>query len=427
MTEELQSGPAGESKGPDRDVMRLKSLKLLNTLFIASLIISGWGKIDIDLSNFITLSIGGTTRAVFYLIFALYVAVRIYRGEVKGLAFLKDPLTILGIIAVISTAVSAKGDFFTFTCTFLPAIMGYYIASYLLEKGCCRDLLLKVLVAFTVLVVIRGFCEAKSNFFTNPTIMSTSSEHHTVVSMMIISVLPLSIAFLIPREGRKWYSVAALCILLLGLMVSNSRVGWFSFFMVMLYMALSIRLRSVKITLLVAMSISVAAFLIFFPHLHKRFLTLFNVVADPDFMARFDVWRYTLMMIRDHFLLGIGYSTDSFMLQGLKYLPAFQYKHPHNIFLAIFVFTGIAGYSVFMWIIWRVAESFQMISGKLKDRDAVIVIALKGGLLGFIMVNMLDNVFTSERALLLLFLLMAYIFFLRDSYDCGKPDCLRQG
>lgn len=401
-----------------------KSLDILYIVFIGALLVAGWGKIDIDLASTVSLSIGGSTRALFYIVFVLYLIIRMIRRDLRKVCFIRDPLTIFGLCCITSTWLSSPDDFYTFSSTFLPAILAYFVIRYLLQNmsKASVERYLKSIIFFALLVLLRAFADAKGNYFINPTIMSTTSEHHTIVAMITLSVFPLCVGFLSIEKKKKLPYIFALFVMLMGMILCNSRIGWFTFFVLVLYLILLMKSSNVRYTLLAFIVVGFVSFLFLFPHLHKRFLSLFNLIEDRDFQLRMQVWSYTLAIIREHFIIGIGFSVDQFKSVGALYIKDFAFHHPHNFILAVLVYTGIIGFSVFLWIMVKIVRDLVILTRVLDNAMKIYIQALKVSFLGFFLMNMVDNVFTSPRASLLFFVLMACLFFMRESYDNSKYD-----
>jgi O-antigen ligase len=393
-----------------RDPLGTSLLRLLKGFFIAALLVVGWGKISIELASPIGLSLGGTTRGLVYLVFSFYVFTRLVRKDFNGFPSLKDPLALYGVLCVFSLFWALKKDFSLFLDNYLPALLSYFMLRYLLENSSLADsiLYLRMLVLFAVLIVLRGPADVGGNFYRNPTVMSTSSEHHTIVAMIVLMGIPLAVSLLV--KEKPWLYGAALAVMLCGLILANSRIGWFSFFFLFLYLIFAIKPGGIRILLIVAVAGAFALFLFFFPHLHHRFASLFNLMADSDFIARLEIWHYSFLMIKEHPLGGIGFSIPTFIEEGLLYKEGFSFQHPHNGMLTVLVFTGFAGLSLSFWIIGKALRRLFFLARSADPELKPFIIALTGSFLSLSLMNLADSLFNSSRALLMAFLLLAFLF-----------------
>jgi O-antigen ligase len=397
-------------------------LNLFKYLFIAALVVVGWGKIDIEIASCIRLSFGGTTRGVVYILFFIYMIIRVMRKDLKGFSSLKDPLALYGLWCALSILWSRGRDFSLFFDNYLPALLCYCMLRYLLENSSGTELFLylKILVLFAVLIVIRGPADVGGNFLHNPTVMSTTSEHHTIVAMILLMGIPLASAFLLTEEKGRWLYGGALAVMLCGLILANSRIGWFSFFFLFLFLLWAMKPGGIRVMLLTFLASFLVLFLLFFPNLHQRFMSLFNLMADYDFMARLEIWHYSFIMMREHLLGGIGFSLTAFIEEGLRLKQGFAYHHPHNGMLTVLVFTGSIGLVMSLWIISRALRALLFLSLHADSAAKPYIIAIAGSFLSLAIMNCADTLFNSPRALLVAFLLLAYLFTLREFQ--GRAD-----
>jgi len=376
----------------------------------------GWGRIELELASPVVISLGGTSRALIFIVFAAYLAVRARKADIKGLPSLADPLTLFCAFCALSVITGAGGEFSLFAMNLLPALLAYYIIRYLLSGMPFESHMryMRVLVIFVVLIVVRGFADVKTNFFVNPTIMSTSAEHHTLVAMMLMAGLPLALALFFFNGRKDWCAIPLLAVMTVGMIVANSRIGWLALMAVALYLFLSMKERSSRAAILSIVAVMAILFFFFFPHLHRRFLTLFNMMADSDFVARLEIWHLSLLMAWKHLFLGIGFSEKQYMAEGALLKQGFSCHHPHNLLLAIPVYTGLPGLALFGWLLYRIIAALREL-GKSPERQVqVMTMALKASFLSLFIVNMADSMFNSPRPTLMSFLLMGILFSLSE-------------
>ncbi|MDQ7824286.1 MAG: O-antigen ligase family protein [Candidatus Eremiobacteraeota bacterium] len=386
-------------------------IPLLSGLFVASLIIIAWGKIQIELAYHISLSIGGKTKCLIFGLFALYLITRLLRRDFQGARSLSDPLTVFTLFCTASLLWATRPDLVFLTDNLLPALLGYYMLRYLLEKGRGDGIeYLRVLVLFVVLLILRGPADATGNFLTDPTVMSTASEHHTITAMIILAVMPVTFALLVMDRSRQWWYRSALVVMFLGMILANSRIGWFTLFPLLLFLLWAFPSRPLQLFCGGLFAFAVLAFLVMFPHLHGRFMTLFNIGHDNDFLLRIQCWQCTFQMIRDHLLLGVGFSVNTFMEHGEKIVPGFMYGHAHNLFLTVLVLTGLVGLALLLWIMVKIARGLIFFKRHAGEAFAPLAAGLGGSFLALFLMNLPDVLLNSCRATLVASLLMAFLF-----------------
>lgn len=69
--------------------------------------------------------------------------------------------------------------------------------------------------------------------------------------------------------------------------------------------------------------------------------SVFNMESDNRFIGRIDTWEIAINMIKKHPIIGYGVGSAGDTLA--YYSVAFQYVTPHNMFIKLFVETGIIG------------------------------------------------------------------------------------
>ena len=111
-------------------------------------------------------------------------------------------------------------------------------------------------------------------------------------------------------------------------------------------------------------------------------LPLISLVINPwalarnSFTSRLMIWRSALLIARDHWFLGIGAGTfqQSYLAYQKNFPPYLEWAvpHPHNIFLATWLYAGILGLIGFFILL----ISFFRESSKNKNPTALIATGL---------------------------------------------------
>lgn len=134
-------------------------------------------------------------------------------------------------------------------------------------------------------------------------------------------------------------------------------------------------------------------------------------MKDSSTSYRVYIWFGTLAMIKDFWASGIGPGTEAFK----SVYPFYSYSgivapHSHNMFLQIFVESGIVGIGVFLAVLFmfmkKMVTGYQATSGKGSKLGAMIV-AIAAGVVGFAVQGMFDNCFYNYRVFLIFWYVIA--------------------
>lgn len=121
----------------------------------------------------------------------------------------------------------------------------------------------------------------------------------------------------------------------------------------------------------------------------ERFQSTFDVSAGSTGFFRLSLWESSLLILRDHWLLGIG--LDNFLYQYRTYyiLPAAwaepNLSHPHNILLDFGTRLGIGGIVIIIWLqiaFWRTAWRMP---------QNPLILGIMGSLSVFLLHGLVDN------------------------------------
>jgi len=235
--------------------------------------------------------------------------------------------------------------------------------------------------------------------------MHSTEEHHTIIAMMIIVALPLALALLQKGTLPRPFYYGLIALLLVGLFLSSSRIGWIAFALIVLLSLWKFRDTKIRAAILAVPVVLFLIMLILMPHYRDRFFSLGSLGGDRETGTRLQNWTMCARLIGEHPWAGIGFSNREYYRAAREKDSHFQYEHPHNLVLQVAVSMGIPGICLFILVAWSVLKAF--LAGKGKElpavRDALFI-----SLCGFTVMNMADNIFNSQKALLLFFLLLAY-------------------
>lgn len=386
-------------------------MKVFETLFLLCLLLINWGKVTIHLSSNVLFSLGGSTWAPIFLIFVIFVSLKCVRKDYTFFISMKSPLFIFTLYCLLSVTWCNGRDLTFFIQYLLPSFLIFVMARSLLEEqpGFLSERLLPVMLIGPIIIVARGLIDSSGHLLTMGE-LDTPFEHHTLISMNFLFLVPLVIGRILLEEKRRILYATYLVLMILGVVICGSRVGLAGLFLVLLYVALSFANRQVKIIAAAALAVSVL-FLFSFPQTHQRFVGLLSLGNDPYLITRTRIWDMTMSFTYEHILFGIGFSRKAFLaLGGARFGDvAFFYEHPHNLYLQILSLLGIAGFAIFIWLCIDIGKKIFAICKSQDNAKIVMGRALSASFIGFLFTNLVEGSLNSCRMMMNLFIVLAML------------------
>jgi putative inorganic carbon (HCO3(-)) transporter len=180
----------------------------------------------------------------------------------------------------------------------------------------------------------------------------------------LIGVIPLCLSLLIMRrDWRRPLLALTLVSSLLALLWTYSRgayIGFFAsiliFFLLLLHLAwhkgktkARLAITLFLLTFILLSSLTVIAS----PTLRGRVKTIFSIWGHTSNVTRFTIWKSSLQMFKDNWLIGIGPGNDTFRRVYAFYMrPRFNSLASYNIFLQVAIENGILGLIVFLAMLY---------------------------------------------------------------------------
>ena len=166
------------------------------------------------------------------------------------------------------------------------------------------------------------------------------------------AVLVLAAGILWPVDRwRRWLHSLALLPILGCLLLTFSRGA-----LLLALPATSLFLGALRgrRMLFLAMALLAIALLVLLPFIRtERFASLWNTQSGTTFF-RFQLWRSTWNLIREHPLTGVGLDNFLYQYRTRYVLPAawqeLNLSHPHNLMLDFWVRLGVLGVAVLVWL-----------------------------------------------------------------------------
>ena len=108
---------------------------------------------------------------------------------------------------------------------------------------------------------------------------------------------------------------------------------------------------------------------------------------EGSILIRVDLWKESLMIIRDYPLTGCGLNTYSIVARRYKTFEGGGI-YPHNSFLQMAAETGLLGLTAFLWILFIF---FKMGVQRLNKKNNTLMLGLLAGILAFLVHSFFDT------------------------------------
>lgn len=224
------------------------------------------------------------------------------------------------------------------------------------------------LILYTIsLFSLICFINSVSNLFGKINIFFENPILQGIVSGIgvIIAIYYLLISF-------KWPALILLAVNIGGIYISGSKASFLGTSLIVILLILIKKKWLVPVVLILI----ILTFLIPNP---IRNMFYFSLKHDPYAFNRFDIWKMSLEIFRDHFYTGVG--LDNFSEISKKYNfkqkkgPAHYFKiprSPHNDYLKILAETGLAGLFLVVFLIFSVFR--KIFSSSLFNLSKVLIL-----------------------------------------------------
>ncbi len=257
-------------------------------------------------------------------------------------------------------------------------------------------------IAFTDLEINEGL----------PGRVFSTMENPNNLAEVLTLLLPLCIALILNLKKVR-YQLLLSCMLLPALYVlllTGSRSGWGAFAVAVFVCAL---LKDKRL-LLAFIFCAVLAFISLptvSPSTYKRVRTIFNK-EDNSKKYRNIIYKTTKAMIRENYFLGIGQGVTNFTRNIANHYD-FGPKppvHSHNIYLQIWLESGVIALALFiLYILNLMARAIYLRIKTTNEKQANILIALLSGIVGILVIGIVDYIWFYPRIMILFFSICALL------------------
>lgn len=221
-------------------------------------------------------------------------------------------------------------------------------------------------------------------------------ENPNVLGEYLILLIPICGAMIYGSQRllARFYYFSVMCCAGLCLIFTQSRGCWVGLILAAVVFAFLVDKKLVALGIIALMF----APMILPDSIMNRFLSIGNL-SDSSTSYRVNIWHGSIAIIKDYWWMGIGLGQEAFN----KVYPFYSYNaavalHSHNLYLQIFVETGICGILTFIYTMIISLKKILVgyIFGK-KNVYSLICAAAIAGILGFLLQGMFDYVWYNYR------------------------------
>jgi len=139
----------------------------------------------------------------------------------------------------------------------------------------------------------------------------------------------------------------------------------------------------------------------------QRFASITNL-SDSSTSYRIYIWQATLRILKDFWISGLGQGIDAYNVVYPYYaFSDVTAPHSHNLFLQVFVETGIFGLLVFLVLLLTFFRSLMRLYAKTRNKKTrAFLAAFTAAAVAFLIQGMFDYVFYNYRVMLTFFIFM---------------------
>ncbi|HSH35941.1 O-antigen ligase family protein [Schnuerera sp.] len=309
-------------------------------------------------------------------------------------------LTSIGFVFVIVNSIKTKKDFnilvvFLVISATLVAIYGFY--------------------QFKVGVELEDkWVDAVNNPDVKTRIYSVFGNPNIFAEYLIMIIpISLSLFWFSKKIHKKAIFLITSLILILALVLTLSRGGWIGFAFGMFVFVLLIEKR----LLLSIIPLGLGAIYFLPQTILNRIASIVNF-ADSSNDYRIRMWKITLDIIKDHWLVGVGFGHLPFKQTFETYIRTMPTFHAHNTYLETMAEMGVLGFIIFIVFIFTLFK--YSIKKLLKGKDNYIktmAIGVLSGLAAVLAHGAAENILYIPRIIITFWILVGLVLALMRISD----------
>ncbi|QIB26984.1 O-antigen ligase family protein [Caloranaerobacter azorensis] len=358
---------------------------------------------------------------------------QLYRDDysIRG-SFMGIPIIIFVIAIIISTITSTNPTgSFRDLAIHLSALGFLFIIVNSVKNKNELNVLLTTFIFVATLVALYGLYQYKiginieakwvdkaSNPDITTRIFSVFGNPNIFAEYLIMSI-PISISLFWTSKKilKKLIFLLISLILTIALILTFSRGGWVGFVFGVFIFILLVEKR----LLLSLIPIGIISVFIIPNSVLNRIMSIVNL-NDTSNSYRIRLWKITLDVIRDNWLVGVGFGHLPFKQTFETYIRTMPTYHAHNTFLEITAEMGIIGLIILLTILFVTYK--YSIKNLTKQQDKylkVITAGLLAGLSSVLCHGLVENILYMPKIIITFWTVIAFIFVtIRLSEKCDN-------
>lgn len=231
----------------------------------------------------------------------------------------------------------------------------------------------------------------------------------------LIMLIPISLSsfWFSKRIHKKALFLITSLVLVLALVLTMSRGGWIGFAFGIFVFILLVEKR----LLLLAIPAAIGGLFILPDAILNRLMSILNF-ADSSNDYRIRMWKFTLEVIRDNWLVGVGFGHLPFREAFGRYTRTMVTYHAHNTYLETMAEMGILGFIVFISFLFVLFK--YTIKKLIKGNDEytkIITAGILSGLAAVLVQGLVENILYMPRIIISFWILVGLLITLINLKD----------
>lgn len=322
----------------------------------------------------------------------------------------------------------------------LQQLVVFYAVIYFFKGLLYRQILLGLVGGMAF--VIAGYGLSQFNL-TNPQAVVSFLPAEVWLTTFLVMIIPFGLALALGEGPSEVRAGGALIVgmMTVCLIATQSRAGLVALIGELWVMVWFIRSVSAKVVASLATIIVLAAIIVVF---NASIIPVIGLSPDitsaipikprvSSVIHRFDIWWFTLSEIAKHWLVGIGYGSQSYLLlygQGDEVVmsghQAVTNQGTHNIFLYLALHVGIPGMVLFGWFFTQVVRRTAIEYRQAHDwHSKAVLVGSIVSVIGLMLRLQFDQMLVGSLAVLF-WVLLAMAVLSYPSYNRAAEDILVQ-
>lgn len=231
-------------------------------------------------------------------------------------------------------------------------------------------------------------------------------ENPNILAEYLILIIPLTFAvfWTCKKNLNRLFFLFAVGIQCLCLLLTFSRGGWLGIVLAMVVFAIFVDRRLLILYLLAGIGLIIVS-----PEVVMTRIATISNTQDSSTAFRFSLWMAALDMIRDYWTTGVGLGYTAFKAIYPQYMRlGIMAVHTHNIYLQMFIETGIFGFIGFVIFIFNNVRCnlIAFVKG-IDKRTKAIAMAILSSISGLMLHGLVEYIFFENRIILMFWILIA--------------------